>query len=102
MLEPVEGVALELADALARDAQLLADRLERDCLAGEAVAQLDNAPLPLRQLRERLLHRLTLDRVRSVLGGVARGRITEQVAELGVAVRADARVQRYRCICRVE
>src|ERR1041385_3035862 len=86
VLEPVERVALELADTLARNAQLLADRLERDRIADEAVAQLDDPALPLGQLRERLLHGLALDRLRCVLCRIGCGGVAEQVAELCVAV----------------
>src|SRR3954447_24919059 len=91
-LEPVERIALELPHALAREAQVLADRLERGRLAGEAVAKLDDATLPLGQSRECLLHRLALERLGRVLERIRRRRIAEEVAELGVALGTDTRV----------
>src|SRR4051794_35741316 len=90
VLEPVESVALELAHALAREPELGADLLERRRLAGEAVAQLDDATLALRQPLERPLHRLPAQRLCGVLRRIARGGIAEEVAQLAVAVRADA------------
>ena len=92
-LEPREGVALELPDALPRQAELLADRLERGGLGLEAEAKLDDAPLPLGQIRDRALHALPPDRLDRFLGGIDRGLVGEQVAELRVAVRAEPLVQ---------
>ena len=92
-LEPREGVALELPDALPRQAELLADRLERGGLGVEAEAQLDDAPLPLGQVRDRALYALPADRLDSFLGGIDRRLVGEQVAELRVAVRAETLVQ---------
>src|SRR3954452_19629738 len=62
-LEPRECVALELADALARQLQLAADRLERLRLALEPEPQLEDPPLPLGQPVERHPHRLAAKRV---------------------------------------
>jgi hypothetical protein len=45
-LQPLKRLGFELAHTLAREAELLADRLERGGLAAEAEAQLDDAPLP--------------------------------------------------------
>ena len=55
--EPRERLALELADALARQIELVADRLERPRLALEAEAQLEDPPLALRERVERLAGR---------------------------------------------
>src|SRR5206468_6326395 len=92
-LEPREGVALELPDALPRQAELLTDRLERGGLGLEAEAELDDAPLPLGQVRDRALHALPANRLDRLLGGIDRGLVGEQIAELRIAVRAEALVQ---------
>src|SRR3954463_1957888 len=52
--EPCESLALELPDALARQVELVADRLERPRLALEAEPQLEDPPLALGQRVERL------------------------------------------------
>ncbi len=46
--KPGERLPLELADALARQVELVPDRLERPRLALEAEAQLEDPPFPLR------------------------------------------------------
>src|SRR3954452_20220404 len=100
-LQAHERLALELPDALTGEAELLADRLERRGLAREAEAELDDPPLPLRQLGDRALHALAPNRLDGFLGRVDGGLVGEQVAELRVAVRAEALVQRDR-VDRVE
>ena len=100
-LQAVERLGLELADALARQAELLADRLERRGLAAEAEAELDDPALPLGQVGDRALDALAPDCVDGLLGRVDRRLVGEQVAELGVAVGAEALVQRDR-VDRVE
>ena len=52
--KPRERLALELADALARQVELVADRFERPRLALEAESQLEDPSLPLGQRVERL------------------------------------------------
>src|SRR5690242_18909860 len=100
-LQPREGVALELADALPRQAELLADRLEGRRLGVKAEAELDDPPLPLGQVGDRALDALPAHRLDGLLGGIGRGLVGEQVAELRVAVRAEALVQGDR-VDRVE
>src|SRR5262249_9117751 len=100
--ELAQRLPLELADTLTRDAELLADLLERDRLAVEAVPHLDDPPLPLGQLLDRAPDGLAADGIRSVLRRIGHGRIAEQVAELAVAVGAHARVQRDGRLRRVE
>src|SRR6266542_4214616 len=51
--EPLECVALELANALAGDPELAADRLERHRLVAEAEAELDDPALAVRELGQR-------------------------------------------------
>src|SRR3954470_22400120 len=92
-LEPRQGVALELPDALPRQAELLADRFERGGLGLEAEAELDDAPLPLGQIRDRPLNALPADRLDRLLGGIDRRLVGEEGAELRVAARAEGLVQ---------
>ena len=83
-----ERLSLELPDALARQIELVPDRLERPRLALEAEAQLEDAPLALRQSVERLAHALAAERLLRLverIGGLAVG---EQVAELALVVRS--------------
>src|SRR5690349_22024844 len=97
----MKRLGLELAHALARQAELLADRLERRGLAAEAEPKLDDPPLPLGQVGDRTLDALAAHRVDGLLGRI-RGRLVgEEVAELGVALGAEALVQRDR-VDRVE
>src|SRR6186997_164138 len=61
--EPRERLALELTDALARQVERVADRLERPRLALEAEAQLENAPLALGECVERAADALLAQRL---------------------------------------
>src|SRR3954469_17986579 len=97
----MERLRLELADALPRQPELLADRLERGGLAVEAEAELDDPALPVRQVGDRALDALAAHRVHGLLRRVERRLVREQVAELGVAVGAEALVERDR-VDRVE
>src|SRR4051812_20602814 len=94
--ESCEGLALELADALARQVELVADRLERPRLALEAEAQLEDAPLALRQRVERAADALAAQRLLRLVERVGGLAVGEQVAELALVVRADRLVQRDR------
>src|ERR671936_237468 len=94
--EPGERLALELPDALARQVELVADRLERPRLALEAEPQLEDPPLALRQRVQRTPDALPAERLLGLverIGGLAVG---EEVAELALVVRADGLVQRHR------
>src|SRR5581483_7565514 len=66
-LQPVQRLGLELPDALARQAELLADRLERGRLAAEAEAELDDPALPFGQVCDRALDALAAHRVDRVV-----------------------------------
>src|SRR5689334_18653059 len=94
VLELRQGGGLELAHTLARDAQLLADRLERLGLAADAEPQLDDPPLALGELRDRVAHLAPAERVDGVDLGVGRGLVVEEVAELAVVLRPDRPVER--------
>src|SRR5437763_12673372 len=97
----MERLRLELADAFPRQPELLADRFQRRRLAVEAEAQLDDPALPLQQIGDRTLDPLAANRVHGLLCRVERRLVGEQVAELRVAVRAEALVERDR-VDRVE
>src|SRR5207253_10200813 len=91
--EPAKRLGLDLAHALAREAELLADRLERGrTVADETEAERDHIALAVRQLGDRAAHRVVAERcVRLVLRRrTGRG---EEVAERRVAVGADRRVR---------
>src|SRR5829696_3065580 len=94
--EPRERLALELADALPRQVELVADRLQRPGLALEAETQLEDAPLALRKRVERPPDALLAQRLLRLderVGGFAVG---EEIAELALVVRAHRLVERDR------
>ena len=95
-----ERVPLDLADALAREPELRSDRLERRGFAVEAEAQLEQAPLALRERCHRAPHSLAPHGVDGLLGGIACQRVGEELADLAVAVGADALVERERRVRR--
>src|ERR687885_705100 len=92
--QPRERLTLELTDALARQVELVADRLERPRLALEAEPQLEDAPLALRQRVERLAHALAAERLLGLVERIRGLAVCEQIAELTLVVRADRLVQR--------
>src|SRR5215510_2730788 len=91
-----ERLGLDLADALAGDAEHLSDFLERVVgHAADAEAHAQDLLLARRELGERLGHRL---RQRAALGrGVRIGRVRrlDQIAQGGIAVLADGQVERH-------
>ena len=86
----------ELADALARQVELVADRLERPRLALEPEAELEDAALPLGQRVERLADALPAQRLLGLVERVGRLAVGEQISELAFVVGADGLVQRDR------
>ena len=94
--EARERLALELADALARQVELVADRLERPRLALEAEPQLEDPPLALGERVERLADVLAAQRLLRLVERVGRLAVGEEVAELALVVGADGLVQRDR------
>src|SRR5437868_12358926 len=74
--QPGERLALELTDALARQVELVPDRLERPRLALEAEAKLENPALPLGERIECAAHALATERflrlVERIAGRAAR------------------------------
>src|SRR5207247_4430392 len=89
-------LALELPDALARQVELVADRLERPRLALEAEPQLENPPLPLGQSVQRPPHALAAERLLCLVERVGSLAVGEEIAELALVVRAHGLVQRDR------
>src|SRR5919201_1334459 len=96
--EPGERLALELPDALARQVELVADRLERPRLALEAEPQLEDPPLALRECVERAPDALPAERLLGLVERVGGLPVGEQVAELALIVRADGLIQRHRSL----
>src|SRR4051794_22512289 len=98
-LELLEGVVLDLADALARDVEGAADLLQRVRTgAREAEAHLDDLALALREGVERLAHVLAAQVRRR---GLERGLgvlVLDEVAELGLLLLADRLLQRDRLL----
>src|SRR6266852_3586403 len=87
--QPSQGLAFQLPDALARQVELVPDRLERPGLALETKAKLEDPPLPLRQGVESAPHALATQRLLGLverIGGLAVG---EQVTELALVVGTD-------------
>jgi MFS family permease len=89
-----EGALLQLADALARQAELPPDRLQREALAVEAEPQLDDAALPLGQGGDGAADAGVTQDALCLLDPVDDVRVGEQVAELAVAAVADGPVER--------
>src|SRR4051812_8416007 len=92
--EARQRLALELPDALARQVELVPDRLERPGLALEAEPQLENAPFPLGQRVERLADVLAAKGLLGLLERIRGLTIGKEIAELALVVRADRLVQR--------
>src|SRR4051812_10649684 len=92
--EPRESLALELTHPLAREVELVPDRLERPRLALEAEAQLQDPPLPLWKRVERLTDVLAAERLLRLVERVGRLAIREEVAQLALVVGAHRLVQR--------
>src|SRR4051812_31183105 len=92
--EPRQRLAFELPDALARQVELVADRLERPGLSLEAEAQLEDPTLALREGVERLADVLAAERLLGLVERIRSLAVGEQVAELAFVVRTDCLVQR--------
>src|SRR5439155_691666 len=89
VLEPGEGLRLQLPDALAGDPKLAADLLQRRGPLVEAEAQLEDPRLPLGQPGNRTPNGEPPQRVGRLRGRVESLRIREQVSELAVLLRPD-------------
>src|SRR4029079_17215372 len=92
--ESAQRLSLELPHALARQVQLVADRLERPRLALEAEPQLEDPPLALGKGIERAPDTLAAERLPGCVERVDCLTVGEEVAELSLVVCADRLVQR--------
>ena len=97
-LELLQRLHLQLAHALAGEAKLAPDRLERLRLALKAEATLEDESLPFRQPFEPALHRLPEKRTLCLLDGVSGSRIGKKVGELAIAVWANRLIERDRSL----
>src|SRR5207237_8049909 len=94
-LEFLERVVLDLADALAGDAERASHLFERArLLAGKAEAQLDHLALALGQRSQRQLDVLAAQRERGGVERRLRLLVGDEVAERGLLVLADRLLQR--------
>src|SRR2546421_196478 len=100
--EPRQRLALELPDALSRQVELVADRLERPGLALEAEAELEDAPLALRERVERPTDALAAERLLGLVERVGGLAVGEEVAELALVVGAHGLIQGDRRLRRPE
>ena len=100
--QPRERLTFELPNALARQVELVADRLERPRLALEAEAQLEDAPLALGERVERPPDALAAKRLLRLVERVGRVTVGEEVAELALVVGAHVLVQRDRRVSGAE
>ena len=89
MSELGEPLALELADTLACEPELASDRLERLLLAVEPEAELEDSALPVRKPAQSRPNGVAAQGLTRLFGGIRRGRIREQIAELAASVFAD-------------
>ena len=89
-LQLLQGVVLDLPDALARDVERPPDLFQRvRTRAGEAEAHLDDFPLTLRQRVQRPPHVLLAEVLRGHLEGRLGGFVLDEVTQLGLFLFAD-------------
>src|SRR4051812_941691 len=89
-LKLLEGLVLDLADALARDVERPADLVERArVLAAEAVAQLEDAALAVGQVLEGLAQRFLGEDLRRALVRRLGALVGDELAELRLLLVAD-------------
>src|SRR6185436_9649169 len=94
-----QRLGLDLADPLAGDVELLADLLEGPRPAVlEAEPELEHASFAARQRVEHRLDLLLEELVRRGLGRRQRAPVLDEVAEVGVLLLADRRLERDRLL----
>src|SRR2546427_10428021 len=86
--EPRQRLALELPHALARQVELVSDRLERPGLALEPEAKLQNAAFALGQGVESPTNTLASERLLGLVERIRGLPVGEQVSELALVVRS--------------
>jgi hypothetical protein len=97
--ELAQRLRLDLADPLAGHVELLADLLERPRPAVlEAEPELEDPPLAPRERVEDRLDLLLEQLVRGGLGRRERAPVLDEVAEVGVLLLADRRLERDRLL----
>src|SRR5207244_94268 len=102
VLQLLEGLRLQLADALSGDPELAPDLLQGRGLCVETEAQLEDPRFALGQVRYSPPYRQPPQRLGSLCGRVQRLRVGEQVTELAVVLRPDRPVERDRSLRHVE
>jgi hypothetical protein len=100
--EAGQRLPLELADALTRQVELVADRLERPRLSLEPEAELEDPPLALGQGVEGPPRALAAKRLLGLVERVSGLAVGEEVAELAFVVGSDGLVQRDGRLGRAE
>ena len=97
MAQLAQGLGLDLADAFARDVELLADLLERVRLAvGQTEAHPQHLLLARGQRGQNLLKLLTQQRVGRFLRRLRGFVVLNEIAQMAVLFLADRRLQRHR------
>src|SRR6187200_1855651 len=96
-LQLLERLVLDLADALARDVERAPDLVERArVLAAEPVAQLEDAPLAVGEVLQRLAQRLLREDLGRSLVRRLGALIRDELAELRLLLVADRLLERHR------
>src|SRR5688500_8349268 len=96
-LELLQRLVLDLADPLARDVERAADLVERPrVLAAEPVAQLEDAPLAIGEVLERLAQRLLGEDLGGPLVRGLGALVGDELAELRLLLVADRLLERDR------
>src|SRR3954454_18862357 len=96
-LKLLEGLVLDLADALPRDVERAPDLVERArVLAAEPVAQLEDAALAVGEVLQRLAQRLLGEDLRRALVGRLGALVGDELAELGLLLVADGLLEADR------
>src|SRR5215208_16902 len=96
-LQLLERLVLDLADALARHVERAAHLVQgAGMLAAESVAQLEHAPLAVREVLQRLAQRLLGEDLGGALVGRLGTLVGDELAELGLLLVADRLLERDR------
>src|SRR5215210_1190546 len=96
-LQLLQRLVLDLADALARDVERAAHLVQRArVLPAEPVAQLEDAPLAVGEVLQRLAQRLLGEDLRSALVRGLGPLVGDELAELGFLLVADRLLERDR------
>src|SRR5262245_49514079 len=98
--EFAERLGFDLADAFARDGEVLADLFERVLAAvrAQSEAHLDDLLLARRQRLQHLLRDFAEVDVDDGLGGVLDGLVLDEIAEVRIFLFSDGRFQRDRLL----